>query len=265
MPLPISASSPSKRRPEAITCTASRLALSSRAKASKSRRYSITGWRTRGLCFSTGLTFEVTRVGIVCQNSVGCSVIACTPVKSGARVSTYEAPSSFTQVESEGVHLRPHTKTARLSPRRLSSQWFDGLAPRATRGLAVLLNHKVRLIGVAFLSRVVAATVANGAGGDVVIVTALNVKGRRYSSDSGRSSTILGKSRRSNRAHAQNYSSDSRGNTSVHGTIHSGLRGLRQMAAGRDLVSDSDLGPLQPKRRAVSHSLIMRDVHGAKA
>ena len=255
MSLPISALSPRSRRPEAITCTASRLAPSSRATVSKSRRYSITGWRARGLRFSTGLTFEVTRVGIVCQNSVGCSVIACTPVRSGGRVSTYVAPTSFTQVGPEGVRLKPHMKTARLSPRRRSSQRCEGLAARATRGLAILLDHEVRLVGVALLSRVMTAHGTDRSSGDIVVVAAFKATRRRHGSDASGSGVALGQSGRSNRANAQDDSSNSRSNTSVHGTIHLGLRGLRRKAAGRDLFSDLDLGPIQLERRAVSHPL----------
>ena len=118
MPLPISDSSPSSRRPEAIACTAFRLELSCRATASRSRRYSITDSRTHGLRLSAGLTFEATRVGIVSQNSVGCSNAPCTPMKSGRRVSADEARSSFTQVGVGKLGLTSHTEAARLSPRR---------------------------------------------------------------------------------------------------------------------------------------------------
>ena len=256
MPLPISASSPSSRRPEAIACTAFRLELSCRATASRSRRYSITGSRTLGLRLSAGLTFEATRVGIVSQNSVGCSNAPCTPMKSGRRVSADEAQSSFTQVGTEKLGLNSHTKTARLPPRRRSSQGMEGLTPCATRSLAVLLNHEVRLVGVAFLSRVVAAAIADQAGGDVIVTAAFEATRRRHSSDASGGGVALGQSGRSNRAHAQDNSSNSRSNTSVHGTIHLGLRGLRRMAAGRDLFSDLDLGPSQPDRRAVWHSCI---------
>lgn len=118
MPLPISALSPSRRRPDAIACTAFRLELSCRATASRSRRYSMTASRAPGLRLSTGLTFEATKVGIASQNSVGRSSIARTPVSSGDGVSADAARSSFTQVEASGFGLNSHTKTARLSPRR---------------------------------------------------------------------------------------------------------------------------------------------------
>jgi hypothetical protein len=150
----------------------------------------------------------------------------------------------------------PHAKTARLSPRRRSSEWCNGLVPRTARGLAVLLNWEVRLVGVAFLGAVVAAAIADRSGGDVVVAAALKATRRRHGSDASGSSVTLGQSGRSNRAHAQDNSSNSRSNTSVHGTIHLGLRGLRRMAAGRDLFSDLDLGPSQPERRAVWHPRI---------
>ena len=253
MPLPISASSPSSRRPDAIACTAFRLELSCRATASRSRRYSITGSRTLGLRLSAGLTFDATRVGIVSQNSACCSNTSCSPMNSGRRVSADEGRSSFTQVGAGKYGLNSHKKTARLSPRRRSSQSRDGLASGATRGLPVLLDKEVRLVGVAFLGRVVAAAIANRAGGDVV-VAAVNASRRSRDSDVSRRGATLSKGGRSNRADAQDNSSNSRSDTGVHGTIHLGLRGLRRMAAGRDLFSDLDLGPSQPDRRAVWHS-----------
>ena len=103
---------------------------------------------------------------------------------------------------------------------------------------------------------VVATAVADGAGGDVVVAAALKATRRRHGGDTSGSGVALGQSGRSNRANAQDDSSNSRSNTSVHGTIHLGLRGLRRMAAGRDLFSDLDLGPSQPERRAVWHSRI---------
>ena len=138
--------------------------------------------------------------------------------------------------------MSPDTKTARLSPRRRLSQRCEGLAPGATCGLAVLLNHEVRLTGVAFLGAVVATTITDRAGGDVVVAAALKATRGRHGRDASGSGVALGQSGRSNRAHAQDDSSNSRSNTSVHGTIHLGLRGLRRKAAGRDLFSDLDLG-----------------------
>jgi hypothetical protein len=116
MPFPISASSPSSRRPEAIACTAFRHGLSCRATASRSRRYSITGSRAFGLRLSAGLTFEATRVGIVSQNFVGCSNTPITPVRSGRRVSACTAPGAFTQIEAGSFGPNPHTRTAKLLP-----------------------------------------------------------------------------------------------------------------------------------------------------
>jgi hypothetical protein len=152
--------------------------------------------------------------------------------------------------------MTPHTKTARLSPRRRSLQWSEGLASRATRGLAVLLNREVLLVGIAFLGRVMAAHSTDRAGGDVVVAAALKATRRGHGSNTSGSIVALGQSGRSNRANAQDNSSNNRSDTSVHGTIHLGLRGLRRKAAGRDLFSDPDLGPSQPERRAVWHPLI---------
>jgi hypothetical protein len=154
--------------------------------------------------------------------------------------------------------MTPHTKTARLSPRRRSLQWSEGLAPRTTRGLAVLLDREVLLVGIAFLGRVMAAHSTDRAGGDVVVRAALKATRRRHGSDTSGSVVALSQSGRSNRANAQDDSSKSRSNTSVHGTIHLGLRGLRRKAAGRDLFSDLDLGSSQTERRAVWHSTILR-------
>jgi hypothetical protein len=152
----------------------------------------------------------------------------------------------------------PHAKTARLLPRRQWSQSCEGLAPRAPRGLAVLMNREVLLVGITFLGRAVAA-IADGAGGDVVVAAALKATRCRDGSDASGSSVALGQGGRSNRANAQDNNSNSRSNTGVHGTIHLGLRGLRQMAAGRVLFSDVDLGPSQPERRAVWHPRISRE------
>ena len=127
MPLPISDSSPSSRRPDAIACTAFRLELSCRATASRSRRYSITGSRTLGLRLSAGLTFEATRVGIVSQNSACCSNATCTPMNSGRRVSAHGALGAFTQIEAEDFGPNPHTSTAKLLP----GPWRSHIEPKS--------------------------------------------------------------------------------------------------------------------------------------
>jgi hypothetical protein len=256
MPLPFSALSPSRRRPDAIACTAFRLELSCRATASRSRRYSMTASRAFGLRLSTGLTFEATKVGIVSQNSAGRSSIARTPIRSGGGVSADAARSSFTQVEACSLGVNSHTKTARLSPRRRSSQWAEGLSGRATRGAAELPDGEVVLLGVALLRRGVVPAVADGAGGDVVVAAGFVAARRHSSGNAGGIGGALGQSGRRNRTNAQDNSSNSGSKTNVHGTIHLGLRGLRRMAAGRDLFSDVDLGPSQPERRAVWHPRI---------
>ena len=46
--------------------------------------------------------------------------------------------------------------------------------------MAVLLNHKVRLTGVAFLGAVVATTITDRAGGDVVVAAALKATRGRH-------------------------------------------------------------------------------------
>jgi hypothetical protein len=47
--------------------------------------------------------------------------------------------------------------------------------------------------------------------------------------------------------------------------IQSGLRGLRRMAAGREILSDPDMGTSQSMRRAVRHPLTRRPFQGATA
>jgi hypothetical protein len=151
------------------------------------------------------------------------------------------------------------TKTARLLPRRRSSQSFEDLASRAAGGLAILLDEEARLVGVAFLGRVMATHGSDRSGRDVVVAAALKVTRRCHGSDASGSSVALGQSGRSHRANAQDDSSNSRSNASVHGTIHLGLRGLRRMAAGRDLFSDLDLEAVMNRRPAKSLFLLGRD------
>ncbi len=165
------------------------------------------------------------------------------------------------------IHQGLHTKTAGLPPRRWSSQGCEGLATAAGR-LPVLLDREVRLVGVAFLSRVVTPAIPDRAGGEVVVAASLEAAGRRHSCDTSWGIVALGKCRRSNSADAQSdssNSSNSRSNTSVHGTIHLGLRGLRRMAVGRDLFSGLDLGPPRPARRAVRHLLRHQPTFGLRA
>lgn len=161
----------------------------------------------------------------------------------------------------------PDMKTARLAPRRWSSQWSGRLANRATRGLAVLLDRETRLVGVAFLGRIMTAADDDGAGGEVVggaDMTA-GIAGNHIGRETGGSGIALSQSGRSKRADAQDDSGNSRSKTSVHGTIHLGLRGLRRMAVGRDLFSDLDLGSPLSGRRAVSHPTIGQTFYGAEA
>ena len=93
------------------------------------------------------------------------------------------------------VQMTPRTKTAGLSPRRLSPQWNGNLTPRATRGAAVLLDREVRLFGVALLGRVVPIAISDGAGGDVIVAAALKAARRSHGRDTSRSSVALSKGR----------------------------------------------------------------------
>ncbi len=89
---------------------------------------------------------------------------------------------------------------------------------------------------------------------DVVVAAGFVATGRRSGRDAGGSRIALGQGGRGQRANAQDDGSSGGSKTSVHGTIHLVLRGLRQMAVGRDLFSDLDLGLPQLEFRAVWHS-----------
>ena len=208
---------------------------------------------------------------MVSQNSVGRSSIARTPVGSGGGVPADAARSSFTQVEASGHGLNSHTKTARLLPRRSHIRSVKPSVGQRLTARAVMPScaRRVAIIRAQLGQpnrELTAISLSDRAGGDVVIgASVLEATRRSGGGDTSRRRIALSRSARSNRAKAQSESSSSERDTDTHGMIQSGLRGLRRKAAGREILSDPDVGTSRLGRRAVRHPTNHRPSQGETA